>query len=184
MLDRLTRVLAHAVQTVDARLPVAVNKRTGAAFGAGLGPHSETETFKLIIDEARAIRLAPRRRRHRRDHGSPCPDRRKLPVVDPLDEAAGQEVQGDPASSLDRKISPATNEGGTTYGTDQIDRARTCLARRDRLWHCQHRRHCRAPQVQRSSRQHDDIDGIHRAGSGQGRRRRAASARHRRRHLA
>jgi hypothetical protein len=54
MLDRLTRVLAHAVQTVDARLPVAVNKRTGAAFGAGLGPHSETETFKLIIDEARA----------------------------------------------------------------------------------------------------------------------------------
>jgi hypothetical protein len=54
MLDRLARVLAHAVQTVDARLPIAVNKRTGAAFGAGLGPHSETETFKLIVDEARA----------------------------------------------------------------------------------------------------------------------------------
>ena len=54
MLDRLARVLAHAVQTVDARLPVAVNKRTGTAFGAGLGPHSETETFKLIVDEARA----------------------------------------------------------------------------------------------------------------------------------
>ena len=54
MLDRLTRLLAHAVQTVDARLPVAKNKRTGIAFGAGLGPHSETETFKLIIDEARA----------------------------------------------------------------------------------------------------------------------------------
>ena len=53
MLDRLARVLAHAVQVVDARLPVAVNKRTGVAFGAGLGPHSETETFKLIVDEAR-----------------------------------------------------------------------------------------------------------------------------------
>src|SRR5262249_568441 len=26
-----------------------------------------------------------------------------------------------------------------TYGTDQIHRARTCLARRDRLRHCQHR---------------------------------------------
>jgi hypothetical protein len=50
MLDRLARVLAHAVQTVDARLPIAVNKRTGTAFGAGLGPHSETETFKLIVD--------------------------------------------------------------------------------------------------------------------------------------
>lgn len=55
MLGRLARVLAHAVQAVDARLPVAVNKRTGAAFGAGLGPHSETETFKLIVDEARAM---------------------------------------------------------------------------------------------------------------------------------
>jgi len=54
MFDRLARVLADAVQTVDARLPVAVNKRTGVAFGASLGPHSETETFKLIIDEARA----------------------------------------------------------------------------------------------------------------------------------
>ena len=54
MLDRLARVLADAIQTVDARLPVAVNKRTGVAFGAGLGPHSETETFKLIVDEARA----------------------------------------------------------------------------------------------------------------------------------
>jgi len=55
MLDRLARLLAHAVQAVDARLPVALNKRTGAAFGAGLGPHSETETFKLIVDEARAM---------------------------------------------------------------------------------------------------------------------------------
>jgi hypothetical protein len=54
MLDRLARLLADAAQAVDARLPVAVNKRTGAAFGAGLGPHSESETFKLIVDAARA----------------------------------------------------------------------------------------------------------------------------------
>jgi hypothetical protein len=52
MLDRLARVLAAAVQTVDARLPVAVNKRTGISFGVGLGPHSETETFKFIVHEA------------------------------------------------------------------------------------------------------------------------------------
>src|SRR5262249_300746 len=57
-----------------------------------------------------------------------------LRAVDPLDEAAGQAVQGDPASSLDRKISRAANEGGATYRTDQICRARTCLARRDCLW--------------------------------------------------
>jgi hypothetical protein len=55
MLDRLTRVFASAVQSVDARLPVAVNKRTGVSFGAGIGPHSETETFKLIVDEACAV---------------------------------------------------------------------------------------------------------------------------------
>src|SRR5215813_4730491 len=78
----------------------------------------------------------------------------------------------------------ARQKGGATYGNDQIHRARTCLARRDRLRHCQHRSHCRAPEVQCSSRQHDDIDGIHRACSGEGRRRRAASARHRHRHLA
>ena len=90
-----------------------------------------------------ALADASRSRGRRRDHGSACPDRRKLHAVDPLDEAAGQEVQGDPASSLDRKISRAANEGGATYGTDQIHCARTCLARRDRLRHCQHRRHCR-----------------------------------------
>src|SRR6516162_4481482 len=55
MLNHLILVLARAVQTVDARLPTAVNKRTGVSFGAGLGPHSESETFKLIVDEARAM---------------------------------------------------------------------------------------------------------------------------------
>src|SRR5262249_38367428 len=107
-----------------------------------------------------------------------------IPWTKPPAKRFKEMVQGDPASSLDRKISRAAYEGGATYRTDQIHRARTCLARRDRLWHCQHRSHCRAPEVQRSLRQHDDIDGIHRAGSGQGRHRRAASARHRHRHLA
>jgi hypothetical protein len=50
-----TSSLACAVRTVDARMPVAVNKRTGISFGAGLGPHSEIETFRLIVDEARAV---------------------------------------------------------------------------------------------------------------------------------
>jgi hypothetical protein len=54
MLDHLVSSLAQAVVAVDARLPVAMNKRTGISFGAGLGPHSETETFQLIVDAARA----------------------------------------------------------------------------------------------------------------------------------
>jgi hypothetical protein len=53
MFGRLTDDLARAVTTVDAKLPVAVNKRNGAKFDPGLGPHSETETFKLILEEAR-----------------------------------------------------------------------------------------------------------------------------------
>jgi hypothetical protein len=52
MLERLTRDLAAAVATVDARQPIAVNKKSGASFEAGLGPHSETETFALILTEA------------------------------------------------------------------------------------------------------------------------------------
>jgi hypothetical protein len=55
MLHRLTQLLARAAHAVDARLPVAKNRRTGIAFGAGLGPHSETETFKLIVEEARLM---------------------------------------------------------------------------------------------------------------------------------
>ena len=53
MLDRLTKDLAAAVMAVDALRPVAKNKRTGVAFEAGLGPHSEAETLRLIFDEVR-----------------------------------------------------------------------------------------------------------------------------------
>src|SRR5688572_19679237 len=51
MLKRLTEDLAAAIGAVDARRPVAVNKRSGAQFEAGLGPHSEAETFLLILTE-------------------------------------------------------------------------------------------------------------------------------------
>jgi hypothetical protein len=52
MLQRLTDHLAAAVKVVDAERPVARNKRSGEPFAAGLGPHSEGETFDLIIREA------------------------------------------------------------------------------------------------------------------------------------
>ncbi len=53
MLARLTRDLAAAVSAVDARRPVAVNKRSGIEFEPGLGPHSEAETFSLLLNETR-----------------------------------------------------------------------------------------------------------------------------------
>jgi hypothetical protein len=52
MLQRLTDHLAAAVKVVDAEMPVARNKRSGVPFAAGLGPHSEAETFDLIFREA------------------------------------------------------------------------------------------------------------------------------------
>ena len=52
MLQPLTDHLAAAVKVVDAEMPVARNKRSGVPFAAGLGPHSEAETFNLIVREA------------------------------------------------------------------------------------------------------------------------------------
>jgi hypothetical protein len=36
---RFVSALARAVEAVDARSPIAVNQRTGVAYGAGIGPH-------------------------------------------------------------------------------------------------------------------------------------------------
>src|SRR5262249_37088085 len=68
--------------------------------------------------------------------------RRKLRAIDPLDKAAGQAVQGDPASSLERKISRATHEGGATYGTDQSIAAGPAWLGGDVLGTSNLRKHC------------------------------------------
>jgi hypothetical protein len=49
MFQRLTEHLAAAVKAVDANQPIARNKRSGTPFAAGLGPHSENETFDLVV---------------------------------------------------------------------------------------------------------------------------------------
>lgn len=54
MLRSLTDHLASAVASVDAKRPVARNKRNGDAFAAGLGPHSEPETFDLLVREVQS----------------------------------------------------------------------------------------------------------------------------------
>src|SRR5262245_19129768 len=38
----------------DAKRPVAINLRTGIAFQPGLGPHSESRTVKLAVQEMQA----------------------------------------------------------------------------------------------------------------------------------
>lgn len=55
LLDRFTSVLADAIRAVDAASPIAVNKRSGAAFTGGIGPHSEEETFMMVIVKAKQL---------------------------------------------------------------------------------------------------------------------------------
>jgi len=54
MLRRLVSELARAAERVDSRRPVARNQRSGAAFEAGLGPHSESATFQLVANDMQA----------------------------------------------------------------------------------------------------------------------------------
>jgi hypothetical protein len=53
MLERVTHDLAAAITAIDAKQPVARNKRSGVSFTAGIGPHSEGETFALALNEMR-----------------------------------------------------------------------------------------------------------------------------------
>ena len=42
---------AEAIRVVDARQPQAVSSRSGNAYIPGIGPHSESETLRLIVQE-------------------------------------------------------------------------------------------------------------------------------------
>ena len=50
-LDELTRYFAEAMESVDARRPIASNARTGAPYSPGIGPHTERATVKLVSEE-------------------------------------------------------------------------------------------------------------------------------------
>jgi hypothetical protein len=54
-LERLVRDFAEGMKRVDARRPTAVNQRSGATFQPGIGPHSESKTVALVLDELRLI---------------------------------------------------------------------------------------------------------------------------------
>ena len=50
-LDAIVKGLARGVALADAKAPVASNARTGVAFAAGIGPHTESLTLDLAIRE-------------------------------------------------------------------------------------------------------------------------------------
>jgi hypothetical protein len=47
---------ARGIELADMRGPVAINARTKIAFRAGIGPHSENETVRLVLNELSAIK--------------------------------------------------------------------------------------------------------------------------------
>lgn len=49
--ERFVRIFARGMEAADARRPVAHNRLTKAAYGAGLGPHTEDASLRLTIGE-------------------------------------------------------------------------------------------------------------------------------------
>lgn len=50
-MDELTRYFAAAMESVDARRPIASNARTGVPYSPGIGPHTERATVQLVSEE-------------------------------------------------------------------------------------------------------------------------------------
>ncbi len=49
---------ADGLRAADAKRPQAVNQRTEKIFQPGIGPHTETQTVRLVVDEMRTARPA------------------------------------------------------------------------------------------------------------------------------
>lgn len=54
-LPRLTGDFARAIQRADSRMPRAVGSRTGRAYQPGIGPHTESQTIRLVANELIAL---------------------------------------------------------------------------------------------------------------------------------
>ena len=50
-LQNFVERFAVGLAAVDARRPVAFNQRSGSPFSPGIGPHTESETLRLIMEE-------------------------------------------------------------------------------------------------------------------------------------
>jgi hypothetical protein len=54
-LDRLVNDFAAGIERADSRRPQAVVSRTGRTYQAGIGPHPEAATIRLVVDELAAL---------------------------------------------------------------------------------------------------------------------------------
>tara|TARA_B100001123_G_C15239853_1_gene998669 strand:+ start:107 stop:742 length:636 start_codon:yes stop_codon:yes gene_type:complete len=70
-LSVFTSDIAAAMKEVDSRSPRAANARTGVQYQPGIGPHPETQTVKLVVEELQ--RLFPKRYEGRLALGVPYP---------------------------------------------------------------------------------------------------------------
>ncbi len=57
-LTALVTDFANGLKAADARRPQAVNQRSEKVFQAGIGPHSEAQTARLVLKEMRAAKPA------------------------------------------------------------------------------------------------------------------------------
>jgi len=54
-ISTLVKQFAEAIARADAKLPRAVNVRSKQAFQPGIGPHSESETIRLVMNELASL---------------------------------------------------------------------------------------------------------------------------------
>jgi hypothetical protein len=54
-LARLVEDFAAAIQRADSRGPQAIGSRTGRAYQPGIGPHTESQTIRLVVEELIAL---------------------------------------------------------------------------------------------------------------------------------
>jgi hypothetical protein len=75
-LEEFVRAFAHGLEVADARAPIAVNARTGFTYQPGIGPHSETQTIKLVLAAVDPVQF-----RHRFEVPYPAAPRARCDVV-------------------------------------------------------------------------------------------------------
>jgi hypothetical protein len=54
-LEHFVTEFAFALQTVDGRMPIARNVRSGSEYQPGIGPHTESATLALVMAEMRTL---------------------------------------------------------------------------------------------------------------------------------
>ncbi len=58
VLEEIVRDFADAVELADRKRPQARNARTGQAFHPGIGPHTESQTVRLVMQELATLQPA------------------------------------------------------------------------------------------------------------------------------